>query len=187
MEIGFKYVISQVITIVIYLILAMSYYSKNRGKILILNFAALSLKIIVYSLLEAWTGLSMTIVSIIMNVIFIVEYRKNKDSINKNDILILITIYVISIIFTIFTYSGFFSLFSVFATMVYIFSVWQKSKSVYKILGIPISILWIVYNIYIKSIFGIMLETLLLICSCVGYILDIRKNNNYKYIEKNWR
>lgn len=170
-----KYIISQILTIGVYLILAMSYYSRNRYKILIFNFIALSIKTIVYFLLGAWTGLAMVIISLIMNIIIIVEQKKNKCNTSKNDILVLVSIYVLSIVVTLFTYNGFFSLFSVFATMVYIFSVWQKSKSVYKILGIPISILWIIYNIYIKSIFGIILETLLFTCSCIGYITEIRR------------
>lgn len=173
MEIGLRYVISQILTIIVYLILALSYYSKDRKKILILNFIALFFKIYIYVLLEAMTGLAMTIISLIMNVVIIVNYKKE-----KNDIFTLCLVYLLLIIFTVFTYNGFFSLFCVFATMLYIFSVWQKSKKVYKILGIPISMLWIMYNIYIKSIFGIILEMLLFLCSCIGYMIEIRKKNN---------
>lgn len=76
------------------------------------------------------------------------------------------------------TYDGFFSLLSVFATMLYTYFVWQKNTTTYKLLGIPIGILWIAYNIYIFSIFGIILETILLICSISGYILE--KNSKQK-------
>ncbi|MFG6319159.1 MAG: YgjV family protein [Clostridia bacterium] len=45
-----------------------------------------------------------------------------------------------------------------------------------KFCGIPVGILWISYNIYIKSVFGILLESVLLVASSVGYILEFRKN-----------
>ena len=132
---------------------------------------------VAYILLSAWTGLAMCIVALIRNVIFILDERRNgkKDTINKKDIIILIVLYLITIISTIFTYDGFLSLLSVFATSIYTYSVWQKKPSMYKILGIPGGILWILYNIYIKSIFGIILESILLICSISGYIIGKRK------------
>lgn len=74
-----------------------------------------------------------------------------------------------------FTYDGFLSLLSVFATMLYTYSIWQKKTSIYKILGLPIGILWIAYNIYIMSIFGIILETILTISAIYGYFKE-KKN-----------
>ena len=50
----------------------------------------------------------------------------------------------------------------------------MKTK-IYKILGIPIGIMWIAYNVYIQSLFGIILETILLICSLTGYLLEMKK------------
>ena len=90
-------------------------------------------------------------------------YKKiQKDFLDKKDIIILAVLYAISIISAIYTYEGFLSLMSVFATMLYTYSVWQKKISIYKILGIPVGIIWIIYNIYIASIFGIILEIALL-------------------------
>ena len=106
------------------------------------------------------------------------EKNGKRDKINKKDIIILVILYVISSILAIFTYNGFLSLLSVFATMLYTYSVWQKKTNIYKLLGIPIGILWILYNIYIKSIFGVILESILLICSTTGYVLEKRKINS---------
>ena len=52
---------------------------------------------------------------------------------------------------------------------------WQKKTNVYKLLGIIVGFLWIWYNIYIMSVVGIILETILLICSTTGYLLEISK------------
>ncbi len=171
------YILSQIFTIINYSILATSYYAKDRKKILILNFLNIIAEAIAYIFLNAWSGFAMCIVAIIRNIIFLLDEKKNgkRETINKTDIIILIILYMISIISAVITYDGFLSLLSVFATMLYTFSVWQKKTNIYKLLGIPIGILWILYNIYIMSIFGIILETILLVCSTTGYLLEKRK------------
>lgn len=116
----------------------------------------------------------MSIVVLIRNMIFLLDEKKNgkRDTINKKDIIILIVLYIISIVFAIFSYDGIFSLLSVAATMLNTYYVWQKDIKVYKLLGAPICMLWILYNIYIMSIFGIILEGVMLLCSTTGYILE---------------
>ena len=178
MELTTEYILSQVFTIMMYISLAITYYLKDRKKILILNFLGLMCNSVTYVLLGAWSGLAMTVVALIRNIIFIVDENKNgkRTTINRLDLIILTTLFSISVIFGILTYEGFFSLFSVFATMLYTYSVWQKNTKIYKLLGIPTGILWICYNIYIMSIFGIMLESVLLICSITGYVLERKKD-----------
>ena len=178
MELTISYILSQVFTIIMYGLLALTYYAKDRKKVLILSFLSLIANGIAYIFLNAWTGLAMCIVALIRNIIFLMDERKNgkRETINKTDVIILIILYAIAIISAIFTYDGFLSLLSVFATALYTFSVWQKKTNIYKLLGIPIGILWISYNIYIMSIFGIILEAILLVCSITGYIIETKKN-----------
>lgn len=180
MELTTAYILSQVFTIITYVLLGITYYAKNRKAVLVISFLSVAANGIAYIFLNAWTGLAMCIVALVRNIIFLVDEKKNgkRNNINKTDIVILIILYAISIISAMFTYDGFFSLLSVFATMLYTYSVWQKNTTTYKLLGIPIGILWIAYNIYIFSIFGIILETILLICSISGYILE--KNSKQK-------
>jgi len=177
MELTVTYIMSQVFTILTYILLGVTYYAKNRKTVLVVSFASLIANGIAYILLNAYTGIAMCVFALIRNIIFIIDERKNgkSDKITKKDVIILIILYLISIIFAIFTFDGFLSLLSVFATMIYTYSVWQKNTKIYKLLGIPIGILWIFYNIYVKSIFGIILEALLLICSITGYILEEKK------------
>lgn len=172
------YALSQVFTIITYVLLALTYYAKDRKKVLILSFLSLIANGLAYVFLSAWTGLAMCAVALIRNIIFLIDENKNgkRETINKKDVVILVILYIISIISAVYTYDGFFSLLSVFATMLYTYSVWQKKTNIYKLLGIPIGILWILYNIYVKSIFGIILETILLICSITGYLLEIKKH-----------
>lgn len=191
MEITIQYIISQVFTIISYLFLASTYYVKKRKNVLILNCIVQSSFIIAFLLLRAWTGLAMTIIALIRNIIFLIDENKNekREHMNKTDMIILGTLYIISIVSAVFTYEGFFSLLSVFATMLYTYAVCQKNIKIYKLLGIPTEILWISYNIYIKSIFGIILEVIMLGVCCIGYIMEARKKNNKikkgKFINKN--
>lgn len=161
-----------------YIFLATTFYVQNRKKVLVLHFIATIASAIAYTLLNAWTGVAMCAVVIIRNTIFLLDEKKigKRENINKTDIVILIVLYVISIVFAVFSYDGPLSLLSVLATMINTYSVWQKKINIYRLLGVVTGILWVFYNIYIMSIFGIILETILLICSTTGYILSIRKN-----------
>ena len=179
MELTLQYILSQVFIVICYLSLVLSYQAKSRKTVLIYSFVSIIANGMSYVFLQAWTGLAMCFMAILRNIIFIIDEKKNgkREKIVKKDILILILLYLIAIVSTIFTYDGFLSLLSVFATMLYTYSVWQKKTSVYKILGLPIGILWIAYNIYIMSIFGIILETILTISAIYGYYREKKTIN----------
>lgn len=172
------YIWSQIFTILMYVLLAVTYYAKDRKKVLVFSFLSLIANVIAYILLNAYTGIAMCIVALFRNIYFLVDEKKNgiSDKIGKKDIIVLIILIIAILISTIFTYEGFLSLLSVFATTIYTYSVWQKKTLVYKFCGIPVSILWILYNLYIKSIFGVILESILLISSIIGYILELKAN-----------
>ena len=173
------YILSQVFIIIQYILLAITYQSKQRKKIVIFNLASLISAGISYMLLSAYSGFAMIIVAIIRNIIFIIDEKKNGKS-NRNgtkDYIILAFLLIISLISAICTYNGPLSMLSVIASSLYTYSVWQKNTKVYKVLGIPISTLWILYYIYIFSIFGIILETALLISSIIGF----KKEKQEKY------
>lgn len=169
------YIWSQVFTILMYGLLALTYYAKDRKKVLILSFMSLIANVLAYVLLNAYTGLAMCVVALFRNIYFLIDEKKNgiSETIGKKDIIVLIILIIAIIISTVFTYEGFLSLLSVFATTIYTYSVWQKKTLVYKFCGIPVGILWILYNLYIKSIFGVILESILLVSSIGGYILEL--------------
>lgn len=179
MELTTTYILSQVFTILMYALLAITYYVKNRKTVLVISFLSLIANVIAYILLEAYTGLAMCIIALVRNIYFLVDEKKNgkQEEITKKDVVVLAVLYIITAISTYFTYEGFLSLLSVFATMIYTYSVWQKKTLVYKFCGIPVGILWVLYNLYVKSIFGVILEAILLISSIVGYFLEKKQKN----------
>lgn len=168
------YILSQIFIIISYIFLVFTYQTKNRKSILVFNFISLIATGLSYIFLSAYSGLAMVGVAIIRNIIFIVDEKKNgkKEKNTTKDYIILAILYLISIAFAILTYNGILSMMSVVATMLYTFSVWQKNTKVYKLLGMPIEAIWIIYNVYIFSIFGIILESILAISTVVGYLRE---------------
>lgn len=172
MEITSIYIISQIITILYFAVLSLSYLLKDRNKILIANFAAHIGQTVAMAMLNGYTGAAMSLIMILRDLTLIIQEAKKskgKDINKKIDILILIITILLIVVLTIFTYNGPLSLLSVVATLITTFALWQKDVKAYKLLGIIASILWLAYNIFIISIMGIILESILLICSIIGY------------------
>ncbi len=175
------YIFSQIFVCFSYLFLGSTYFLKNRKNILIFNFISLLLYGTAYFLLGAWSGLAMMGVAIVRNIVFLVQSKLGKSSkITYVDWLVLGFFAALSTLLAVLTFDGFGSLLSVFATFTYTVSIWQKNPFVYKIMGIIASILWIAYSIYIMSVFGIVLEVVLLIVVIVGtikYKKDTKKSS----------
>lgn len=183
---SFGYISSQIIIIIAYVFYALTYILKGRTKLLVLSFVFLIGVMISNFLLGAFTGFAMTVFSIVRNLILMAR-EKSKQSPKKNnktDVWIFIGFYILIFAIAIVTYNGFYSLFSVFPTLLYTFAIWQKNQKVYDFLGIPISGCWIIYNLSIISIFGVILETLILltilISTTVKYFIKPRKQTSLK-------
>lgn len=166
------YVISQIFVIISYMVLSFSYFNNDKKKILVMSCAAVVCNAVAFALLGAWSGFFMSLVAIIRNCFFLISGKKE-----KNNWISLMFFFIIMAFLAFFTYEGIFSLFSMFGTMIYTYSAWQKSPRVYKILGIPTSICWIIYNIYVISIFGAVLESALLIFEIMGVKQDYNKKD----------
>lgn len=176
----FIYILSQVFTILMYALLAWTYFLKDKRKIVIVSALSLVANIIAYVLLGAWTGLAMCVVAMLRNLYILWEEKKygKREKLEKRDYTFLAIVYLGIILATIPTYEGFLSLLSVFATSIYTYSIWQKSIKIYKFCGIPVGLLWIAYNAYVRSIFGVILEGILLIASIIGYVMELKKSNS---------
>ena len=165
------YIVSQIFAVISYALLASTYVLKSRRLILLVNFGFLAAGTASFICLSAWVGVAMYVVGFIRSIIFLLQDKKNRsENIDKVDWYILVFLSLITIISGIVLYDGFFSLFSMFATLIYTVSVWQKNTKIYRALGIPVSVLWICYHVYISSLFGIVLESCLLVCVIVGLI-----------------
>lgn len=170
------YWISQFFVILAYIMCGATFFVKKRNYVFILSTGVCISFSIAYIFLSAWTGIAMNIISILRNIIFLlvakyVEKNKTLHYLQLAFILLLMGICAV------FTYDGILSLAAVFASVVYTYAVWNEKSKYYKIYAIISSLAWIVYNVFINSILGIILETVMVICAFIGLL----KNKSQGY------
>ena len=167
MELSLTYITSQILVIIYYLIYSWTFHLKDSNKILIFGIVATIISSISYVLLNAYTGMAMCFIAIIRNLLF-AKYKKNTLNLSL--------IFVLTIIASIFTFDSYFCLFNIVATLIYTYALWQKNTKTYKLLGIVVNGLMIIYDIYIKSIFGVILISIAFISSIVGFLRENKYN-----------
>lgn len=112
---------------------------------------------------------------------FMIDEKINGKSevIIKKDYMLLGLIYSLSLISIVYTFNGWLSLLYACGSMLYTYSIWQKNTNVYRFLGIVVTLIVIVDSINIRSVFGVLLQCVVLICSTVGYLSN-RKSKIYR-------
>ena len=185
MEITTTYILSQIAIIFVYIFLALTYCVKSRKQILVFSLSSNFLNAVAFILLGAYTSSAMCAISIFRDIIFFIDEKINgkSDKITKKDVGILVFIYTICAIAIISTFKGFSTLLYAVASMLYTYSIWQKNSKIYRFLGIPTTLLAICDSIIIKSIFGVILQCVVLITSTIGFLSH--KDNAEKYLQEN--
>lgn len=168
MELSLQYIASQILVILYYLMYSMTFHLKDANKILIIGIVATIISAISYVLLDAYTGMAMCFVAIVRNILF------SKD---KKNSLTLTLIFILTIVASAFTFDSYFCLFNILATLIYTYALWQKNTKTYKLLGIIVNGLMIIYDIYIKSVFGVILISIAFISSIVGFLRENKCND----------
>lgn len=172
MEITATYIFSQIFFLVNYIFLMITYQLKNRKLIILFNMCSCLSMVVAYILLKAYAGLAMVFVSIARNIVFMIDEKLNgrNDVTLKKDYIIMLVLLTACALCAIPTFEGVWSLTAIGATMAYTISACQKNIKVYRWMGILSGSLWILYNIYIKSIVGFIFEIVLLISVVIGLV-----------------
>ena len=171
-----EYTLSQILIVVAYILICSTYFLKNRKSILITDILAYIFQAISLFLLNGLTGVAMNFVCLLRNIFFVIDDKDRKsNTLNKRDYIILFIFIILIVTLTSFTYNGLGSLLSVIATIMSTIAVWQKNTRYYKLIGIPISMAWLGYYIFLKSIFAIVLESVLFMSTIIGFSLDSKK------------
>ena len=160
-----SYIISQIFVIIQYLFFVLTYHTKTKKQILIFNTIACASSALSFMFLSAYSGCVMSLLAVLRNYLF---YKQEEKKDINNLIIVLLILAFLSII----TYDGILSLMPSIGTLLYTISVWQSNRKVYRMFGIPIEISWLIYHIYVLSIFGIILETILFIAVVIGIIKE---------------
>lgn len=182
MNITWTYIWSQILTVIEYGLLGATYFAKKRKLVVVLDTFSMLAGIAAYVLLGADLGLAMSVVILLANFYYIWDehYEKLEAKRRKKhklifghqirDYVTLVVVLVVIAALAVWTYDGPASLLSVVATVLYEISIWQNSTKLYKFLGIPVALCWMLYNAFIFSVAGILSEGIIFLAATVGYI-----------------
>lgn len=175
-ELTTQYIASQIVTIFVYVFLSATYCIKSRKAIIACSFTSNFLNAIAFVLLNSYTSALMCCISIFRDILFMIDEKINGKStkVTKKDYILLGIVYSLALISIKFTFNGWLSLIYAAGSMLYTYSIWQKNNNVYRFLGIVVTLIVIIDSINIGSVFGVLLQCVVLVCSTAGYISNKR-------------
>ncbi len=158
------YVLSQGCAIISTIFLGLSYFAKSKRNIMLLCVFYCMFYAFHYLFLGAFTGMVMTLISLIRNIWFYIASKKGED----NSIFSLTLFVLVSIFGVIFTYKDLFSIVSMTGNVISTYSVWQSDVFRYRFLAIIVSVCFLIYAVSIGSLFAIITEVFLLVLEIVS-------------------
>lgn len=163
--------LAQLFGIIGLIILILSFQKNSKEKLLKYQVFSSLFFAIQYFCLNAISGCLMNVMSLVRNIIF-------KRFKSKVPIIYLIIIVVLMIILSIFSYNGLISLLPTIGVILYSISIWQDNLTITRIAEIIGCILFIIYNIKVVAISGLITTIIEMISAIVGiYRFDIKKYN----------
>ena len=143
----------QLIGIIAWLLILLSYYRKNTNRILVFQIISTVLWCLHYFLLGAYSGLFICIFEVIRDSLY---YKTDED-----DMIFIVSI-PIYILYGILSYSGLIELLPIFSSTIDGFTLTKKKKIV--VFGAVVSYtIWVIYDIAVKSYSGAFTDGLVVI------------------------
>ena len=157
----------QLIGGIAYCLLAISYFSKNKKKILAIQILSYAGFTIHYYLLDAKTGAMCNFIGLI---IFLIIYAfSNNKSKNKEKILLMITVPALVIIASL-TYQDIFSIFPIVASVIATISFLSDDEDKIRFIGIISAICWLIYALVADSYVTIIFEIIIIPSTIIAFI-----------------
>ena len=167
-----QYTLSQIFAVFAYFVIGLSYYAKNKEKILLLTLTSTALFLIEYTFLHGTGAMIVNTIGIFRCIVFYIDDKKGRV---KNYISLLLFV-VISIIASAIFLKSYIELMAMGASIIFIYSLWQRNILVYRCLGALNSTIWLVYNSIYRSVVGIIGESSLLIATIISIIIYLVTN-----------
>ena len=167
-------ILVQVIGAIGYLALAISYFNKEKIKILYMQIIANILLIIHYYLLDGITG---SICSLLGLITLIIIYLFDKYN-AKNKKLLIICIIPFVIVIALFTYQNIYSILPIIASAITIFSFTTSSENLIRGIGIVAAGCWLIYAVVYHSYVAIVFESIILVFVLIAYIKNAKLKSN---------
>ena len=184
------YVASQIVTAIAYFVGACSFFVKNRRRILLIIILENIVLAMAFVLLDSWVGVGMCGVAIVRDIVQLIIGSKStttaseQQKINKTDTALLFVWIIAPFVITLFTYEHPLDWFALVATLIFVFSIWQKNVFFYRFLGIFVSIAWLIYQAALSSLFGVIFEGIILMVTIAGVIHYVVKHKRKQISKK---
>lgn len=166
-----------IIQLIGFLGLAMSiiafYFKKHKG-IVLCKAASELVFALQYVLLGAWTAAVLDCISVVRNFLF---YKLVKKNISTLPVIIGFGIFVVATGFV--TYDGIVSLLPIGSKLLTTVSYGMKKEKWLRIITLPSCILWIIYNLFVGSIAGVLTDSLTLVTLLIAmYQYDFKRQTD---------
>lgn len=152
------------------------YQQKNRSKLILCKLSADVCWIVHYFCLGAYSGMVPGTVGIFRELIFLNREKQKWCNMIIWPILFILCNWTLGYM----TYRAPVDLLPIIASTSVTVSLWLKNPYFTKILSVPVSIAFIVYNIYVHSYIGIFNEGLSLLSLMIFYIKEIKYDRRKK-------
>ena len=158
------FVLAQIIGFIAFFISLIAYHRNKKQKILSNMILSNVFNLIHYLLLGAYSGCITKIIAIFRDLFILV---KNKNKILSANIFMIIFI-LIYILVGIYNYNNIFSILPLVAAIIYIIPVWNGDELTIKKTAFFCYFLWLVYNIFVFSIAGIVSNIISIISTFIA-------------------
>lgn len=161
-----KFLLIQFVGAIAYAILSLSYFRKQKDKILLMEIFAYAIFAVHYYLLNGVTGAICNLIGMFaLLTIFLFDKYKIDDR-KISALLFVIALLIVNII----TYQNIFSIFPLVASSIVIISFLTNNENYIRAVGLISALCWLIYAVVYKSYISILFEAITLIFTFIAYI-----------------
>lgn len=154
----------------------LSFQQKKRRNIIGVQIAAAVMFILHYIVLGQYTGAALNFISLLRSFVFINNHKKWAKS-----PVWLVVFVIISLVASVVTWVEWYSILPAAAMILTTISYWLKSETKIRLVTFPSSPCWLVYNIIVGSVAGIVTECVVMTSLIVAIVrYDILKKEKVK-------
>lgn len=166
-----EFVLIQIIGAIAYALLTVSYYKKEKTKILYMQILAYIMFSIHYYLLSGVTGAICNVIGLFgLIAIYLFEKYKWKYK-NVISIMFIVLLLVVNIL----TFQNIYSIFPLIASVIVIISFLMNNEEYIRGVGVISAVCWLVYAIVYKSYISIVFEVVTLVGVLIAFIKNKKK------------
>lgn len=158
------YIVGQILGFVAFVVSLFAYQRVKKKDILLCMVLSNIINLVHYLMIGAFSGCITKTIAIFRDS-FIVLKEKNKGLSNILFLLIFILIYVLV---SIYTFTSILSLFPLIAAIIYIIPTWLGNSKTVKKAALLCYVLWLIYNIYVLSIAGLIANIISIVSIIIG-------------------